>query len=444
MSFNFSRRDFPNDFIFGVATAAYQIEGSKFGNCGSSHWDTWSETPGNVHNSDNGSIACDHYNRFYDDLDIIKSGGFDSYRFSTSWSRVMPDGKSVNSEGLDFYDRLVDGMIARGLKPNLTLYHWELPSYLADIGGWTNRDIAERFAEFTDVIINRIGDRVDHTATLNEPWCVAWLSYFLGGQAPGIRDIRAAVRAMHHVMLAHGKALEVLKSHGQSNLGIVLNLGHGEPARNTEADINATKTFDAIHTRWFMDSLFKGNYPKDMLSKVEKYMPENFESDMKLISSPIDWLGVNYYTRGVIKAAPNEPWPHFEEEEGALPKTQMGWEIYPEGLELLLKRIYNDYTNEIPIMITENGMANEDVVSNDICDDPIRVKYFEDHLQAVIRCIAHGVPVKGFFGWSLLDNYEWAYGYEKRFGLVHVDYETQKRTPKASFKAFQKAISGNQ
>jgi len=444
MSFSFSRRDFPNDFIFGVATAAYQIEGSKFGNCGSSHWDTWSETPGNVHNSDNGSIACDHYNRFYDDLDIIKSGGFDSYRFSTSWSRVMPDGKSVNSEGLDFYDRLVDGMIARGLKPNLTLYHWELPSYLADIGGWTNRDIAERFAEFTDVIINRIGDRVDHTATLNEPWCVAWLSYFLGGHAPGIRDIRAAVRAMHHVMLAHGKALEVLKSHGQSNLGIVLNLGHGEPASNTEADINATKTFDAIHTRWFMDSLFKGNYPKDMLSKVEKYMPENFESDMKLISSPIDWLGVNYYTRGVIKAAPNEPWPHFEEEEGALPKTQMGWEIYPEGLELLLKRIYNDYTNEIPIMITENGMANEDVVSNDICDDPIRVKYFEDHLQAVIRCIAHGVPVKGFFGWSLLDNYEWAYGYEKRFGLVHVDYKTQKRTPKASFKAFQKAISGNQ
>lgn len=444
MSFSFSRRDFPNDFIFGVATAAYQIEGSKFGNCGSSHWDTWSETPGNVHNSDNGSIACDHYNRFYDDLDIIKSGGFDSYRFSTSWSRVMPDGKSVNSEGLDFYDRLVDGMIARGLKPNLTLYHWELPSYLADIGGWTNRDIAERFAEFTDVIINRIGDRIDHTATINEPWCVAWLSYFLGGQAPGIRDIRAAVRAMHHVMLAHGKALEVLKSHGQSNLGIVLNLGHGEAASNTQADINATKTFDAIHTRWFMDSLFKGNYPKDMLSKVEKYMPENFESDMKLISSPIDWLGVNYYTRGVIKAAPNEPWPHFEEEEGALPKTQMGWEIYPEGLELLLKRIYNDYTNEIPIMITENGMANEDVVSNDICDDPIRVKYFEDHLQAVIRCIAHGVPVKGFFGWSLLDNYEWAYGYEKRFGLVHVDYETQKRTPKASFKAFQKAISGNQ
>ncbi|MDB9766400.1 GH1 family beta-glucosidase [Amylibacter sp.] len=444
MSFSFSRRDFPNDFIFGVATAAYQIEGSKFGNCGSSHWDTWSETPGNVHNSDNGSIACDHYNRFYDDLDIIKSGGFDSYRFSTSWSRVMPDGKSVNSEGLDFYDRLVDGMIARGLKPNLTLYHWELPSYLADIGGWTNRDIAERFAEFTDVIINRIGDRIDHTATINEPWCVAWLSYFLGGQAPGIRDIRAAVRAMHHVMLAHGKALEVLKSHGQSNLGIVLNLGHGEPASNTQADINATKTFDAIHTRWFMDSLFKGNYPKDMLSKVEKYMPENFESDMKLISSPIDWLGVNYYTRGVIKASPNEPWPHYEGEEGVLPKTQMGWEIYPEGLELLLKRIYNDYTNEIPIMITENGMANEDVVSNDICDDPIRVKYFEDHLQAVIRCIAYGVPVKGFFGWSLLDNYEWAYGYEKRFGLVHVDYETQKRTPKASFKAFQKAISGNQ
>ena len=444
MNFKFTRRDFPNDFIFGAATAAYQIEGSKFGNCGSSHWDTWSKTPGNVHNSDDGSVACDHYNRFKEDLDLIKSGGFDSYRFSTSWARVMPDGKNINTDGLDFYDRLVDGMVERGLKPNLTLYHWELPSTLADIGGWSNREVPERFTDFTSIIIERIGDRIDHVSTINEPWCVAWLSYFLGGQAPGIKDIRAATRAMHHIMLAHGNALEVLRSNNQENLGIVLNLGHGEPASNNAADISATKTFDAIHTRWFMDSLFKGYYPADMISKVGKYMPDNFENDMSLISAPIDWLGLNYYTRGLIKAAPDDPWPHFVGVDGSLPKTQMGWEIYPEGLELLLKRIYNDYTNNLPIMITENGMANDDVIDNNICNDFIRVKYFEDHLQSVIRSIAYGVPVKGFFGWSLLDNYEWAYGYKKRFGLVHVDYKTQKRTPKASFKAFQKAISGNQ
>ncbi len=215
MNFKFTRRDFPNDFIFGAATAAYQIEGSKFGNCGSSHWDTWSKTPGNVHNSDDGSIACDHYNKFHEDLDLIKSGGFDSYRFSTSWARVMPDGKNINTDGLDFYDRLVDGMVERGLKPNLTLYHWELPSTLADIGGWSNREVPERFTDFTRIIIERIGDRIDHVSTINEPWCVAWLSYFLGGQAPGIKDIRAATRAMHHIMLAHGNALEVLRSNNQ-------------------------------------------------------------------------------------------------------------------------------------------------------------------------------------------------------------------------------------
>ena len=444
MNFNFSRRDFPTDFIFGAATAAYQIEGSKFGNCGSSHWDTWSKTPGNVHKADDGSIACDHYNKFDLDLDLIKSGGFDSYRFSTSWARVMPDGTNINPDGLDFYDRLVDGIVERGLKPNLTLYHWELPSVMSDIGGWSNREVPERFADFTNIIIERIGDRVDYVSTINEPWCVAWLSYFIGGQAPGIKDIRAAMRAMHHIMLAHGKALEVLRSHDQENLGIVLNLGHGEAASNNDEDILATKTFDAIHTRWFMDSLFKGYYPTDMISKVGNHMPEDFENDMNIISAPIDWLGINYYTRGLIKAAPEEPWPHFKGVDGPLPKTQMGWEIYPEGLELLLKRIYNDYTNDLPIMITENGMANEDVVDNNECNDFDRVRYFEDHLQIVIRCIAYGVPIKGFFGWSLLDNYEWAYGYEKRFGLVHVDYETQKRTPKASFKAFQKAISGNQ
>lgn len=443
MSFSFTRQDFPKGFQFGAATAAYQIEGSKFGGCGPSHWDTWSETPGNVVGNDDGSVACDHYHRFKEDLDIIKSGGFDSYRFSTSWARVMPDGKTVNAEGLDYYDRLVDAIVERDLNPNLTLYHWELPSAMADIGGWANRETAMRFADMTRAVIERLGDRVERVATVNEPWCLAWLSHFLGGHAPGLRDIRAAIRAMHHIQLAHGNAMQVMRDHGKKNLGVVLNLGHGEPATEIATDIAATKTFDGIQTRWFMDSLFKGHYPQDMIAAAGQHMPEGYEDDMAIISQPLDWLGVNYYTRGFIQALPDQPWPHMHEVAGPLPKTQMGWEIYPEGLEILLKRIHREYTGDLPLMITENGMANDDYVVDGRCDDPARVQYFDDHLQAVLRCIADGVPVQGYFGWSLLDNYEWAFGYEKRFGLVHVDYETQVRTPKASFNAFRQAISSN-
>lgn len=441
MSFSFTRQDFPKGFVFGAATAAYQIEGSKFGNCGSSHWDTFAATPGNVVKADDGSVACDHYHRYEEDLDIIKSGGFDAYRFSTSWARVMPDGETVNPEGLDYYDRLVDAICERGLKPNLTLYHWDLPSALADMGGWANRETPLRFAELTRTVIDRIGDRVERVATLNEPWCVAWLSHFLGAHAPGLRDIRAAMRAMHHVQLAHGKALEVLRDQGQKNLGIVLNLGHGEPASDSDADIAATQTFDAIQTRWFLDSLFKGHYPEDMIASVGQHLPEGYQDDMAVISQPMDWLGINYYTRALVQAVPDMPWPQMHEVEGPLPKTQMGWEIYPEGLELLLKRVHAEYTGDLPLMVTENGMANDDKVQDGRCDDPVRVKYFDDHLQAVLRCIADGVPMQGYFGWSLLDNFEWALGYEKRFGLVHVDYETQKRTPKASFNAFRKALT---
>lgn len=443
MTFSFTRRDFPTGFLFGAATAAYQIEGSKFGNCGSSHWDTWAATPGNVHGADDGSVACDHFHRYEEDLDIIKSGGFDAYRFSTSWARVMPDGRTINPEGLDYYDRLVDAISERGLKPNLTLYHWDLPSAMADIGGWMNRDTPLRFGDMCQAVIERVGDRVERVATINEPWCVAWLSHFLGGQAPGLRDIRAAMRAMHHIQLAHGIAMNVLRDHGQANLGIVLNLGHGEPASDSIADISATKMFDAIHTRWFMDSLFRGHYPRDMIDAVGQHLPDGYENDMALISQPLDWLGINYYTRALVKAAPEQPWPHMDGAEGPLSKTQMGWEIYPQGLELLLKRIHTDYTGDLPLMVTENGMANNDIVEDGRCDDPIRVHYFDDHLKAVLRCIADGVPVQGYFGWSLLDNYEWAYGYEKRFGLVHVDYETQVRTPKTSFEAFRQAISTN-
>lgn len=442
MTFDFTRKDFPEGFLFGTATAAYQIEGSSFGNCGSSHWDTWAATPGNVPNAEDGSVACDSYHRFGKDLDLIQSGGFDAYRFSTSWARTMPDGKTVSQEGLDYYDRLVDGIIARGLKPNLTLYHWDLPSALADIGGWMNRDIPERFVDHTRAVIDRIGDRVELVSTINEPFCVAWVSHFLGVQAPGLRDVRATTRAMHHVLLAHGLSLNAMRDMGQSNIGIVLNLTDPVPASDSTEDAAAATRVDGICNRWYLDGLLKGEYPADMLESLGKHMPAGFEDDMKLVGAPMDWLGINYYTRAIAKHDANAPWPHLQDVEGPLPKTEMGWEIFPEGLENLLKRVHADYTAEknIPLIITENGMAGDDHLVDGTVNDTIRSKYLNDHLNAVRNAIASGVPVEGYFAWSLLDNYEWAYGYEKRFGIVYVDYETQKRTPKGSFMHFSDAI----
>lgn len=440
MSFSFTRGDFPAGFLFGAATAAYQIEGHSFGGAGSSHWDTYAATPGNVANGDDGAVACDHYHRFEEDLDLVQAAGFDVYRFSVSWARVMPDGRTVNPEGLAFYDRLVDAVLARGLKPYLTLYHWDLPSALADVGGWTNREIPELFAAFTRAVIERIGGRVAAVATINEPWCVSWLSHFLGAQAPGLRDIRAAARAMHHVMLAHGRSLAVMREMGQENLGIVLNLADNQPATDAPADTAAARTADGTGNRWFLDALFKGAYPQDILDVLAPHMPEGFEADMEAISAPVDWLGINYYSRGLIAAAPGTPWPHCEAVEGPLPKTGMGWEIYPEGLGTLLARVARDYTGGLPLYVTENGMAGGDRLADGVCDDPVRLKYFDDHLQVVRGQIADGVPVRGYFAWSLLDNYEWSFGYDKRFGLVHVDYQTQKRTPKSSYKAFQAAL----
>ncbi|SDF13186.1 GH1 family beta-glucosidase [Limimaricola pyoseonensis] len=441
MTFSFTRADFPGDFLFGAATAAYQIEGHRFGGAGSSHWDTYAATPGNVTGADDGAVACDHYHRFEEDLDLVQAGGFDVYRFSVSWARIMPDGRNVNPEGLAFYDRLVDAIVARGLKPYLTLYHWDLPSALADIGGWTNPETVDLFAAYTRAVIERIGDRVEAVATINEPWCVAWLSHFIGAQAPGLRDIRAAARAMHHVMLAHGRSLSVMREMGQKNLGIVLNLADNQPATDAPEDAAATRTADGIANRWFLDALFKGRYPQDILDALGPHMPAGFEAEMEEIAAPIDWLGINYYTRSLVAAAPDAPWPHATAVEGPLPKTAMGWEIYPQGLGTLLARVARDYTGELPLYVTENGMAGDDHLVDGVCDDPVRLQYFEDHLQVVRGLIGEGVPMKGYFAWSLLDNYEWSFGYEKRFGLVHVDYETQKRTPKASFEAFRAALS---
>ncbi|MFG5382427.1 GH1 family beta-glucosidase [Yoonia sp. R2-816] len=438
---DFKRSDFPEGFTFGAATAAYQIEGHKFGGAGSTHWDTFAATPGNVIRAEDGALACDHYHRYPEDLDLLKDAGLDAYRFSTSWARVMPDGRTPNAEGLDFYDRLVDAMLERGLKPFQTLYHWELPSTLADEGGWANRDTCEFFGDFTDVITDRIGDRVAAIATINEPWCVSFLSHFLGHHAPGLRDLRATARAMHHIMLAHGTAMERLRAKGMQNCGIVLNFDHTTPADDTPEAEAAANLQDAIFNRWFIDAATKGTYPKGVLAGFEPHMPAGWQDDMDLISQPMDWLGVNYYTRHRVLHDANSAWPHLTSVEGDLPTTQMGWEIYPDGLHHFLTRLSRDYVGDLPLYVTENGMAWADALENGAVYDPERTSFVSDHMLATKRAIADGANVQGFFYWSLLDNYEWAFGYEKRFGIVHVDFETLKRTPKASYHALKAAIA---
>lgn len=441
MNMEFNRNDFPNGFLFGAATAAYQIEGHQFGGAGPTHWDSFAATPGNVIRAEDGARACDHYNRYAEDLDLLRNAGMDAYRFSTSWARVMPDGRVVNPEGLDFYDRLVDAMLERNLKPFQTLYHWELPSALADLGGWSNRDTVKRFGDYTDVITNRIGDRVHSIATINEPWCVAFLSHFLGHHAPGLRDLRATARAMHHIMCAHGEAMSRLRAKGMKNCGIVLNFEYSPPGSDKPEDVVAANLQDAIYNRWFIEAASQGSYPAEVLEGFDPHMPESWQDDMVQISQPMDWLGVNYYTRHQIVADRDAPWPAVKEIEGPLDKTQMGWEIYPQGLEAFLTRISEDYIGNLPIFVTENGMAWDDKVENGAVFDPVRSQFVSDHMRAVKNAIADGANVQGFFYWSLLDNFEWAFGYEKRFGLVHVDFETLKRTPKASYYALKSAIT---
>ena len=438
----FTRSDFPSSFAFGAATAAYQIEGAQFGGAGLSHWDTFAATPGNVVRHETGALACDHYHRWPSDLDLLKEGGFDAYRFSTSWARVMPDGVTVNAQGLDFYDQLVDGILARGLDPYLTLYHWDLPAALADTGGWANRDTVLRFADFAEVVMARIGDRVARTATINEPWCVSWLSHFEGHHAPGLRDIRATARAMHHIQLAHGMAVNRLRDAGHNELGIVLNFTQVMPAKDGQDA--AVTCADALANVWFIQSITQGTYPDEALEGLGPYMPEGWQDDMATIATPIDWLGVNYYTRTLVSDDPGAAWPATRTHEGPLPKTQMGWEIHADGLRNLLTRMARDYVGDLPVVITENGMAWDDSVAADGVMDTARISYIAGHLDAVRQAMAAGVNVQGFFYWSLLDNFEWAFGYEKRFGIVHVDFETLERTPKASFHAFKACLRANE
>ncbi|MFV1493371.1 GH1 family beta-glucosidase [Phaeobacter sp. JH18-32] len=436
-----SRQDFPEGFLFGAATSAYQIEGHGFGGAGATHWDSFAATPGNVVRAEHGQRACDHYHRYAEDLDLAAAAGFDCYRFSTSWARVLPEGRGTpNPDGLDFYDRLTDAMLERGLKPCVTLYHWELPQALADMGGWRNADIANWFGDFTAVIMGRIGDRMYSAAPINEPWCVGWLSHFLGHHAPGLRDIRATARAMHHVMVAHGTAIETMRGLGMENLGAVFNLEWAAPADNSEVARQAAARYDAIYNGFFLGGAFHGRYPDLALEGLEPHLPHGWQDDFATISAPVDWCGLNYYTRKLI-APGSGAWPHYAEVDGPLPKTQMGWEIYPQGLYDFLTRTARDYTGDLPLIVTENGMANADMVTDGTVQDDARIAFVDDHLDAVRRAIADGVPVQGYFLWSLLDNYEWALGYEKRFGLIHVDFDTLTRTPKASYRALQSALA---
>ena len=432
---------FPSDTIFGVATSSYQIEGSQFGGCGPSHWDEFAAEDGRVFNGEHGGIACDHYHRYEEDLGLMAEAGFDAYRFSFSWPRLLPEtDRDVNPLGISFYDRLLDSMLEKGLRPFATLYHWDLPVRHAHKQGWRNRDTAHYFANYTDLIMRHFGDRLETIAPINEPWCVSFLSHYWGHHAPGLFDLKATAEAMHNIQLAHGLSIHVMRDAGHQNLGCVLNKEFFTANDDSEEAHQAAQLFDGIYNRWFEESLFKGRYPTDVLAIFEQVMPKNFEDDLPLISAPLDWAGVNYYTRSVIEVDTDEAHLGFRCVRGDLPKTDMGWEIIPEGLHFFLKRIASDYCGDLPIYITENGMANKDELAHGICQDKERIAYFQSHLEAVKKALDEGVNIKGYFAWSFMDNFEWAFGYDKRFGLVHVDYETQKRSPKQSYYEWQSAL----
>ncbi len=425
----------PADFTWGVATAAYQIEGAVAEDGRSpSIWDTFSHTPGKVDGGDTGDIACDHYHRVPEDIGLIKQLGADAYRFSIAWPRVVPGGDGpVNKAGLDFYDRLVDGLLEAGVTPFATLYHWDLPQVLQDRGGWTVRETSEHFAAYTSQVVERLGDRVKDWATLNEPLCSAWIGHLEGRMAPGLTDLTAAVRASYHLHLGHGLAVQAIRAaSSDARVGIVNNLSPIEPTSTSEADLAAARRADGHINRWWLDPILGRGYPQDMVEEYGVELPLQ-PGDLETIAAPLDWLGLNYYFRQIVTADPDGTAPHARQVSvpGAR-LTHMDWEVHAEGLEQLLLRLTEEY-GVGRIYVTENGSAYEDVVAADgSVHDPERVRYLEEHLTACSRAVAKGAPLAGYFAWSLMDNFEWAYGYDKRFGLVHVDYATQRRTVKSS------------
>ena len=429
-------QDFPSDFTFGVATSSYQIEGNAYGNCGKSIWDEFAKRK---LNEIDGQKACNHYSFFKDDIKLIKDAGFKAYRFSFAWPRLFPENDNqINQDGIDFYHRLLDEI---DLEPFPTLYHWDLPIRFLQIGGWENKDTSKRFAEYANFISKNFGDQFKSVATINEPWCISWLGHYLGEHAPGKKDLNAAVNSMHNILLAHGLSVDSLRSEHNHHIGIVLNNEFGEPIDQSEKNIQAANLFDTIYNRWFADAIFKGKYPQIALNIFEPLMPQDYQSDLKIISKPIDWLGINYYTRSLIKSKVMEDKINFGCHRGSLKTTDMGWEFYPQGLGYFINRIHQEYDETIPIYITENGMANNDKINSkgDI-EDLDRIEYFHLHLQEILECLKKGIPLKGYFAWSLLDNYEWSFGYNKRFGLIYVDYENFSRKTKHSYREFQKYL----
>ncbi len=432
--FSHKRADFGPDFLFGVAMAAHQIEGGQTDGRGPSIWDTFAATPGNVKNGDTGKIACDHYHRWQEDLDLIRDAGFDAYRFSFAWPRLIPEGKGpVNQAGFDFYDRLIDGMLERGIKPLATLYHWDLPSALQDRGGWMNRDTTSAFADYSAEVVRRFAGRLESIATFNEPWCVTVLSHFMGIHAPGYRDVRATARAMHHVLLAHGLGITAMRNEGvKDKLGIVVNMEKAEPFSQSPNDIEAAALGDAIFNRFFLDGAIKGTYPERVTEILEPYLPSNWQDDMKIMSPPIDWVGINYYTRSLYKYDDSVPVFPFTQSRGDLEKSNVGWEVYPQALTEFLVRASKEYPN-LPLYVTENGMSET--------DEQKRIAFFDKHFAAIIDAQRQGADVRGYIAWTLIDNFEWAEGYDPKFGIVGMDPATRDRVPKDSYRAFQTMLN---
>ncbi|HEU4347833.1 MAG TPA: GH1 family beta-glucosidase [Actinoplanes sp.] len=449
-----ARLEFPRDFIWGAATASYQIEGAAHEDGrGPSIWDTFSRTPGKVFAGHTGDVACDHYHRYHEDVALMAELGLASYRFSVAWPRIQPDGTGpVNVRGLDFYDRLTDELVGQGIDPVVTLYHWDLPQSLQDRGGWTARETAEAFAEYAQIVHARLGDRVRTWTTLNEPWCSAYLGYASGRHAPGVTDPAAAFRAVHHLLLGHGLAARALRTAGARTVSIALNpasVGPLDPGN--AADVEAARIVDGLHNRIFLDPLVKGHYPADMREHMRRFVALDFiaDGDEAIINAPIDLLGVNFYQPTYVSAKPGEPAsPENPGAEGIAsrapvgPVTDMNWQIEPAGLTRLLERLHRDYG--VPLLITENGAAYPDGPSEDgRVHDTNRIEYLDGHLRACHDAISNGVDLRGYFVWSLMDNFEWAEGYAKRFGIVHVDYRTQARLPKNSARWYSDVIRRN-
>lgn len=430
-----------SDFLWGAATSSYQIEGAVAEDGrGPSIWDTFAATPGKVDNGDTGAVAADHYHRYREDVGIMAELGLGAYRFSIAWPRVQPLGSGpVNQRGLDFYRRLTDALLEQDIQPWPTLYHWDLPQPLEDAGGWPVRDTAQRFAEYAALVHDALSDRITHWTTLNEPWCSAFLGYATGRHAPGRREPAAAVRAAHHLLLGHGLAVQAMRD---TRVGITLNLTHVSPHSTSAADLDAARQIDGMQNRIFLDPLFLGTYPEDVFDELVFGNGDPVQDgDLKAIGAPIDFLGVNYYSPLIV--AGGGPYaesayvgsPHVVFIDGGQPRTALGWEIDERGLLELLLRLKRDYP-ALPLYITENGAAYDESVH-----DSARVGYLRRHLQACADAIEAGVLLRGYFVWSLLDNFEWSYGYAQRFGIVHVDYATQRRTLKDSARWYAEVIA---